>query len=292
MVCTACPVECGVDRARKPGACRATETIEVSQAQLHFWEEPPISGSRGSGTIFFSHCNLHCRFCQNYDISQLGFGRPVTPQRLGEIMLELRDKGAHNLNLVSPTHYTNQVVPVLEAVGPKLGIPVVWNSNGYEKAETLSRLQGLVQVFLPDIKYFSDDLAIACSSAPDYFRFASAAVLEMLRQVGPNRYDSQGLLEQGMIIRHLVLPGHGDDSKRILSWIRSTLGAAVHVSLMSQYYPTHRAAELPGLDRRLDPAEYEEIRQHYIGLEFEEGFAQELDSATRDYTPEFKGHGV
>jgi len=197
-----------VDRRVKLGVCRAPEQFEISLAQLHHWEEPPISGTRGSGTIFFSHCNLRCRFCQNYEISQHGDGHETTPERLLAIMLELEQQGAHNVNLVSPTHYTDQLLPVLKRARTKLRIPIVWNSNGYEKVETLARLEGLVQVYLPDLKYYSDELARACSSAPDYLRFASAAITEMNRQVGRNRYDENGIIEEGLIIRHLVLPGH------------------------------------------------------------------------------------
>jgi putative pyruvate formate lyase activating enzyme len=276
----------------KLGVCRATDRFEIALAQLHHWEEPPVSGTRGSGTIFFSHCNLHCRFCQNYDISQQGHGREVTPERLVAIMQELEQQGAHNINLVSPTHYSDQLLPVLERARAILRIPIVWNSNGYEKVETLARFEGLVQVYLPDLKYYSDELGRVCSSAPHYFRFASAAVTEMKRQVGGNRYDEHGLIEKGLIIRHLVLPGRADDSKRLLKWIYDDLGPRTSVSLMSQYYPVHRAAELPGMNRRLSPEEYDNVRHWLAKLGFDEGFAQDNSSASRDYTPDFDGRGV
>jgi len=305
VLCSACPFECGVDRSAKLGVCRASDQFEVSLAQLHLWEEPPISGTRGSGTIFFSHCNLRCRFCQNFEISQTGLGtrselpkrnsvmsRAVTPERLLAIMLELEQQGAHNVNLVSPTHYSDQLIPVLEAARKHLRIPVVWNSNGYEKTETLARLEGLVQVYLPDLKYHSDELARACSSAPDYFRHASTAITEMKRQVGRNRYDEHGIIEKGLIIRHLVLPGHAEDSKQLLTWIHDDLGPRTSVSLMAQYYPVHRAADLPGMNRRLTVEEYENVRRLFEELGFEEGFAQEPSSASREYTPDFNGKGV
>lgn len=292
MECHACPFECGVDRSRELGICRASDRFEISLAQLHHWEEPPISGTRGSGTIFFSHCNLRCRFCQNYNISQQGRGREVTPERLLAIMLELEQQGAHNVNLVSPTHYSDQLLPVLERARVKLEVPIVWNSNGYEKVETIVRFEGLVQVYLPDLKYHSDELARACSSAPDYFRHASAAITEMKRQVGRNRYDEQGIIEKGLVIRHLVLPGHVEDSKKILTWIHDDLGPRTSVSLMAQYYPVHRAAELPGMNRRLSTEEYEDVRRRFDELGFEEGFAQEPSSASRDYTPDFDGKGL
>jgi putative pyruvate formate lyase activating enzyme len=184
------------------------------------------------------------------------------------------------------------VLPVLERARAELRIPIVWNSNGYEKTATVARFEGLVQVYLPDLKYHSDELARACSSAPDYFRHASAAITEMKRQVGRNRYDECGIIEKGLIIRHLVLPGHADDSKKILAWIHDDLGPRTHVSLMAQYYPVHRAAELPGMNRRLSVEEYEEVRHYFESLGFAEGFAQELDSAKREYTPDFNGRGV
>jgi|UniRef100_A0A7V3UZN7 putative pyruvate formate lyase activating enzyme len=292
MLCNACPFECNVDRSVKPGRCRATDEIEVAQAQLHFWEEPPISGTRGSGTIFFSHCNLSCKFCQNYDISQIGFGKKVTPEKLLEIMFNLERQGAHNINLVSPTHYSLQLLPVLKKAKAKLKIPIVWNSNGYEKVETLRQLAGLVSIYLPDLKYFSDELARNFSSAPDYFKYATAAILEMKRQVGENIYDDEGIIQRGLIIRHLVLPGQVEDSRQVLNWIKTNLGADTPISLMAQYYPTYRAKELPGMNRRLRAAEYQEIKEHFLALGFEQGFLQELSSASPDYTPDFEGRGI
>jgi len=286
MLCTACPFECGVDRSVERGRCRAGDRIEISIAQLHHWEEPPISGSRGSGTIFFSHCNLRCRFCQNYEISQLGRGRERTDDELLEMMYRLQDQGAHNINLVSPTQYTDQLVPVLERA--ELHVPVVWNSNGYEKVDRVQRLEGLVQVFLPDLKYRSDELAERCSGAAEYFRQASAAIAEMMQQTGPNRYRSDGTILAGVIIRHLVLPGQADDSVRVLEWIARELGTDTQVSLMAQYYPCHRAKELEGMDRRLTAQEYGRVKERLLELGFEDGFTQDLSSAIREYTPDFQ----
>jgi putative pyruvate formate lyase activating enzyme len=287
MPCHACPVDCGIDRSVRPGACGATDVIRISNVQLHHWEEPPISGTRGSGTIFFSHCNLHCRFCQNSEISQLGGGRETTTEELLTAILQLRDQGAHNINLVSPTQYTEQLIPVLEQAVPELGIPVVWNSNAYEKVETLRKLEGLVRVWLPDLKYRSDELARDCSAAPGYFGHAAAAVTEMARQAGPNRYADDGTLQSGLIVRHLVLPGHTDDSKAILDWIARNLGIDTTISLMAQYYPAWHAKELDGMNRRLTPREYETVRDHLLELGFDAGFTQDLTSATEDYTPDF-----
>lgn len=292
MLCNACPFECNIDRSIQPGRCRATEEIEIAQAQLHFWEEPPISGTRGSGTIFFSHCNLHCRFCQNYEISQLGFGKKVGQDKLVEIMLNLEKQGAHNINLVSPTHYTLQLIPVLKTAREKLKIPILWNSNAYEKIETLRRLEGLVSIYLPDLKYYSDELSRRFSSAPNYFHYASAAILEMKRQTGENIYDKEGIIQRGLIIRHLVLPGQIEDSQKILTWLKDNLGPKTHISLMAQYYPVYQADRLPEINRRLYPSEYQEVKDFFLSLGFEQGFFQELSSASPDYTPDFEGQGV
>ncbi len=292
MVCNDCPFECNVDRSVKTGRCRATADIEVAQAQLHFWEEPPISGTRGSGTIFFTHCNLACKFCQNYDISQLGYGQKVTPRRLLEIMLNLEAQGAHNINLVTPTQYTRQLLPILKEAVTRLKIPILWNSNAYEKVSTLQELAGLVSIYLPDLKYFSDELARKCSAAPRYFHYASRAIIEMKRQVGENVYDREGILQKGLIIRHLVLPGQVEDSKRILAWIKENLGTDTQISLMAQYYPAYRAKELAGMDRRLRPSEYQEVYEFFLALGFKNGFCQEISSAKADYTPDFEGRGL
>jgi putative pyruvate formate lyase activating enzyme len=275
-----------VDRSIERGKCRAGDRIEVSIAQLHHWEEPPISGSQGSGTVFFSHCNLRCRFCQNYEISQLGRGREETDERLLGMMYRLQDQGAHNINLVSPTQYTDQLVPILERA--ELHVPVVWNSNGYEKVDRVQRLEGLVQVFLPDLKYHSDELAKRCSGAAAYFLHASAAVAQMKQQTGPNRYRDDGTILAGVIIRHLVLPGQVEDSVKVLDWIAQELGTDTRVSLMAQYYPCHRAAELDGMNRRLSAQEYRQVRERFLELGFEEGYTQDLSSARKEYTPDFE----
>jgi len=290
--CTVCPFECGIDRSRRLGVCRASDRIEISIAQFHLGEEPPISGTHGSGAIFFAHCNLRCRFCQNYEISQLGHGHPVSNERLIEITLELQKRGAHNINLVSPTHYSEQLIPILRKVRPKLRIPVVWNSNAYEKVETIRRLEGMVQIYLPDLKYHSDQLAKDCSSAPNYFYYATKAITEMVRQVGQNQYNPDRTLKSGIIIRHLVLPGHTSDSKRILDWLAEKLGTDIQISLMAQYYPVYRAAELPGMNRRLFRNEYEDVKQYFLKLGFKQGFIQDLSSASSNYTPNFDQPGI
>ena len=260
---------------------------------MHFYEEPCISGAKGSGTIFFSHCNLSCRFCQNYEISQQHKGKVISPARLIEIMLALQSQGAHNINFVSPTPYTNLLSGVLVEVKQQnqLLIPIVWNSNGYESVNSLELLWGLVDVFMPDLKYWSDERAREFSGAENYFRHASNAILEMRRQVPKDEFED-GLLTKGLIVRHLVLPGQIEDSKMILRWLKDNVGAKTIVSLMSQYYPAFRAGEHPVLKRRVTAEEYREAYDYFLELGFEEGFVQELSSAEAHYTPEFKLDGI
>lgn len=293
LVCNICPHQCGVDRNQKLGVCQAPNQLKVAQAQLHFHEEPCISGTTGSGTIFFSHCNLRCRFCQNYRISQEHFGKVVSPARFIEIMLQLQAQGAQNINLVSPTPYSDYLVGPLETAKAKgqLKIPIVWNSNGYEKVDTLSRLSGLVDVYLPDLKYFSGEIGRSFSGVEDYFEFAHMAILEMRRRVPRDEFEN-GLLVRGLIVRHLVLPGQAEDTKMVLRWLKDNLGAKTIVSLMSQYYPAFRAGEHLLLRRRVTAEEYREAYDCFLELGFEEGFVQELSSADARYTPDFQLEGV
>ncbi|CAA7599683.1 Aldolase-type TIM barrel [Acididesulfobacillus acetoxydans] len=292
--CRACPRECGKDRTRgEKGVCGAAARAKVARASLHAWEEPCVSGSRGSGTVFFSHCNLSCVFCQNYEISQEGFGREVTVGELAEIFLNLQAQGAHNINLVSPMHYPEPVREALIRAGDRgLRVPVIYNTNAYEKAETLRRLEGLVDVYLPDLKYFSDEYARRYSRAEGYFAWASQAILEMLRQVGAPRFDEDGLIERGLLVRHLVLPGLLADSKAVLRWIAEKLPRDVYVSLMGQYTPVYQASRCPELARPLTEEEYDEAIDFFFSLGLENGFAQELDSGDPAYIPEFDLSGV
>ena len=215
--CNLCPRMCGIDRTSQTGFCQSDNTIKVARAALHFWEEPCISGSRGSGTIFFSGCTLRCCYCQNYRISSQGFGKEISIKRLAEICLELQDQGAHNLNLVTATQYLDQVLPALDLVKDQLHIPVVYNSGGYERVEVIRALKGYVDIFLPDLKYFSHDLARKYSWAADYFAVASAAIKDMIDQTGRLVLDEEGMLQKGVVIRHMVLPGARKDSVAILS---------------------------------------------------------------------------
>jgi len=292
MICNLCPHECGVDRSVTPGRCGAPDRLKAALALPFFFEEPPISGMRGSGAVFFSHCNLSCAFCQNHEISAGGFGKEITDDELTAILFRLTEKGVHTINLVSPNPYTGLIAGVLREVRKRPVPPVVWNSNGYEKPETLAMLEGLVDVYLPDLKYVSEAAARRCSGAPDYPAAAAAAIGEMKRQVGDLVLDEDGVAVRGTMIRHLVLPGMVDESKRVLLWIAEHLGAQTHISLMSQYYPAHRARLIAGLDRPVSNAEYDEVCRYAVVLGFENGWFQEEGSPDPEFTPRFDLRGV
>lgn len=254
---------------------------------LHQWEEPPISGSRGSGVVFFGGCNLRCVYCQNHKISRKPSGRAVAPPQLAALFLELAAAGAHNINLVSAMHFVPQVAEAIALARTQgLKLPVVYNTNAYEKPETLRLLEGLVDIYLPDLKYFDDTYAVAYSGAPDYFEKAAAAILEMWRQVGGALFNSEGLLRRGLMIRHLVLPGLRQDSMRILDWIADRLPDA-HVSLMAQYFPAAKAAQVPALNRRVTTFEYHSVVDHFWEIGLKNGFSQRRDAAVEDFVPNF-----
>ena len=289
--CRLCPRNCGVDRtAGQTGFCGCGAEARLARASLHFWEEPCVSGTAGSGTVFFSDCNMRCVFCQNHDISQGGSGRTVGTRDLAAVIESLGAKGPHNINLVSPTQYTPQIMAALERTTSTP--PVVWNSNAYENAGVLRLLEGIVDVYLPDLKYCDDDLAIRYSSAPGYFAAATASILEMVRQVGPVVLDERGIARKGLIVRHLVLPGHVDDSRRVLEWIAGNMPRGVYVSLMSQYIPAHNASGYAGINRRLTQREYDEIVDRMISLGLEDGYCQDLSSASPGFTPPFDLEGL
>jgi len=258
--CETCPWRCGVDRRHEAsGECGAGWVPEVSSANLHNGEEPVLSGTRGSGTIFFTHCPLACRFCQNFPISQLGYGVRTTIAELADHMLRLEQRGAHNVNLVTPSHYAPQILAAAMVARRRgLAIPFVWNSNGFERVETLRLMEGVVDVYLPDLKYGDDGAAEKCSGAKDYWSVATAAIREMSRQVGSLRLDESGIAVRGLIIRHLVLPGGLAGTARVLDWIASSLPLGTKLSLMGQYFPAGGTTLDPPLDRKLDPAEYAE----------------------------------
>ena len=290
MICNLCPRQCGALRTQTEGhgLCRMPEAPVVARAALHQWEEPPISGTRGSGTVFFSGCSLGCVFCQNEKISRQDFGKPITVERLREIFFELIGQVAHNINLVNPTHYAHVA---LQALADPLPVPVVWNSGGYDRVETLRALEGKVQIYLPDLKYTRADTAARYSGAADYPETAKRAILEMVRQTGPCRMED-GLLKRGVVIRHLLLPGRLAEAKEVMDWVAQRFEPGqVLFSLMSQYLPLGRAAEFPEIDRRVRPSEARAAQAYMAALGLE-GFAQEAESAQTEYIPPFDLTGV
>lgn len=295
MKCELCPRMCGVDRAEKRGFCGMSEKITAAKAMLHFWEEPCVSGERGSGAVFFSGCVMKCVFCQNYDISSENLGREISEGRLAEIFLELQGKGAQNINLVNPTHFVPQIFRALETAKARgLSLPIVYNSGGYERVETLRMLDGAVDVYLPDVKYFSDDLARRLSAAPNYFDTAMRAVAEMIRQTGRPTFDGNGAIRKGVIVRHLVLPWQYRDSVEIIKRVGERFGGDILFSLMSQYTPFGRVKtdpELAKMNRRVTSFEYQKALEavYDAGLK---GFMQEKSSAKEEYTPQFDLEGL
>lgn len=291
MSCTLCPRRCGVDREEAFGFCGVGSSLKAARAGLHFWEEPCISGFGGSGAVFFSGCNLGCIFCQNREISRGAKGKEITVNRLREIFDELIRQGADNINLVTPTHFADRIIEALSA--EKLPVPVVWNTGGYEDTDTLKRLEGLIDIYLPDYKYAKSDLAGRFSKAPDYPVRAWDAIEEMYRQVGKYCTDEDGMLTRGMIIRHLVLPGHIDNTLDVIDRITGRFAEdEVLISLMSQYTPPKTPLPFPELNRRLTEEEYNEAVDYLYLCGIENGFVQELSSAKEEYTPDFDLTGI
>ena len=288
--CTLCPRRCGVDRTRgQLGFCKMPGQVHAARAGVHYWEEPVISGSFGSGAVFFSGCTLKCAFCQNYDISQENFGKPLTSAELRAAFERLIDEGVQNINLVTPTHFLPDILPALE---PKLPVPVVYNCGGYESVETLRQLEGKIDVYFPDFKYSDNALAKKLSSAPDYFETASAAILEMYRQVGKPVIEGDEM-KRGVLVRHLVLPGCVDNSLGVLDWVAEHFRSGdILFSLMSQYVPMGRAAEMPPFDRRITELEYDSVLSYMMLLGIEDGYTQDFSSAERGYTPSFNLTGL
>ncbi len=290
--CTLCPRKCHADRRRGEGFCGGGYLPKAAKAYLHMWEEPCISGTNGSGTVFFSGCSLRCCYCQNYPLSWENFGAQITTERLGEIFLELERQGAHNINLVSAAHYVPQIINALDICGKRLHIPVVYNSGGYENTETIEMLDGYVNIFLPDIKYYDNALSEKYSSAPNYFSAASKAVGKMIEIAGKPQFDENGIMQSGVIIRHMALPSHRRDSEEILRRIQDMYPpGSFLLSLMSQYTPMHKSGEHKEISRRISTYEYEKITDLAVKLGFE-GFMQERSSAKEEYTPDFDLSGI
>lgn len=291
--CRLCPRQCGINRYENTGYCGTGTEILGAKACLHQWEEPCISYRNGAGTVFFSGCSLHCCFCQNSVISNEIKGKSITVRQLGDVFLRLQEQGADSIELVTPTHFLPQIISALDMVKHRLGIPVIWNSGGYELPETIGLLDGYIDVYLPDIKYFSSDISAKYSNAPDYFEYASAAVLRMIKQAGKLVYNSQGGLVRGTVIRHLVLPSHRHDSMKILDWIAENITPETALlSLMSQYTPFDGIPEnCPELRRRITKMEYNSVVRYAQDLGLD-GFIQEKSSASAEYVPEFDFSGL
>ena len=292
-LCELCPRRCGADRREKAGFCGCGREVKVARAALHFWEEPCISGSRGSGTVFFSGCPLGCVYCQNFEISRGHIGKAIPVERLAEIFLELQKQGAHNINLVTATPYVPQIISALKLARPALKIPVVYNSSGYERVETLRVLKGFVDVYLPDLKHMSSELARRYSGAADYFEVATRALHEMIEQTDGIEYDSEGLMTRGVIVRHLVLPGARRDSIDILNWVSANLPRGKYLlSLMSQYTPIQGLGAFPEINCRVTSFEYDAVVSEAVRLGLDNGFMQQRGSADTAYIPPFDLTGV
>lgn len=293
MGCTLCPRKCNIDRVAHKGVCGAADTLKVARAALHFWEEPCISADEGSGTVFFSGCPLHCVYCQNSAISNGRAGKEISVARLAEIFLELQEKGANNINLVTPTHFVPEIIEALKLAKEKgLRLPVVYNCGGYESVESLRLLEGLVDIYLPDMKYHSRFLSKKYSNAPDYFETATRALGEMVRQTGGALFDERGIMLRGVIVRHLVLPTHADDSKRVLEYLYKTYGDKIYISIMNQFTPNEGCKSYPELIRTVTAKEYDEVVGFAERLGINRGFTQESGTASESFIPPFDCEGV
>ncbi len=290
MICNMCPRKCSADRKNSVGFCGVPQDFVIARAALHHWEEPCISGKNGSGTVFFSGCNLRCTYCQNYPISHGCFGTRISDKRLTEIFDSLIEQGAENINLVNPTHYALQLARVLKDY--KSPVPVVYNSSGYESVETLKRLEGVIDIYLPDLKYITADRAQKYSAAADYFEKASAAIAEMRRQVPEDVFSPDGKLLKGLLIRHLILPMNTNRSIEIFSWIKKTLGERTLVSLMAQYTPCGEIDAFPELQRRITEREYNKVLSFLEEEGFENAFVQQRTAADSGFIPDFDLTGV
>ena len=284
--CTICPHNCKINRTKNPGRCKSTDKIKIALYSIHNFEEPCISGEKGSGTIFFSNCNMNCVFCQNYEISQLGRGKEITIEELANVMIKQQERNVQNINLVTPTSYALHIVEAIKIARKKgLEIPIVYNTNGYESVETLKLLEGYVDIYLPDLKYYYDDLAKKYSKVDNYFEIATKAIQEMYRQVGTPVLDENGVMKKGLMIRHLILPNEVQNSKKVLKWIKENIDSNVYVSIMAQYFPTYKAKEIPEIARKITKEEYEKVENYLYELDLENGYIQELGENEEEYVP-------
>ncbi len=290
--CEICPHRCGINRKEgKIGRCKASDKIKIALYWVHNFEEPCISGTKGSGTVFFSNCNLNCIFCQNYEISQKGRGKEITIEELADIFLKQQEKGVENINLVTPTSYVVQIIEAIKIARKNgLKLPIVYNTNGYENVDTIKMLDGYVDVYLPDLKYVDDELGEKCSKVKNYFEIATKAILEMQKQVGKTQINENGIMEKGIIVRHLVLPGHVENSKKVLRWLKENLNEENYVSIMAQYFPTYlvkEKEEYRDLNRKLTKEEWRNIENFIDELDFKNGYIQELGEHEEEYVPKW-----
>lgn len=295
--CTLCPRNCFVNRKLgEKGICGQSNTLKVARAALHFWEEPCISGEKGSGAVFFSGCALHCVFCQNQEIANGSVGKEISKERLSEIFLELQEKGANNINLVTPGHFVPQIVPAIErARNQGLNLPIVYNTSSYENVDSIRKLEGIVDIYLPDFKYMSSSLSKKYSHAPDYSEVAKKVVAEMVRQTGAASFyekEGQELMQRGVIVRHLILPGCMEDSKNIIRYLHDAYGDTIYLSIMNQFTPLKNVEKYPELNRKLTEDEYDEVVDFAIDLGVENGFIQEGETAEESFIPDFNCEGV
>lgn len=293
MKCSLCPRNCLCDRDNQTGYCGQTNAVRVARAALHFWEEPCISGEEGSGTVFFSGCSLRCIFCQNYEIASGDTGKEITVDRLSDIFIELQDKKANNINLVTGDHFVPQIAYAVGKAREKgLKIPVVYNTGGYIKTETLKLLKGIADIYLPDFKYFKSDTALNFSNASDYVETVKKAIEEMLSQTGNPVYDSRGIMKKGVIVRNMIIPGHTDESKEIIKYLYSEYGDRIVLSIMNQYTPMKRFERFPELNRKVSESEYDDVLNYAISIGVSEAYIQEGDTADESFIPKFDMEGV
>lgn len=287
--CELCPHNCKVNRLNgEIGRCKCKDKVKIALASVHYYEEPCISGENGSGTIFFSGCNLNCKFCQNYEISQLGKGIEITIEELSDIFIKQQNKGVNNINLVTPTMYVYQIIEAIKIARKKgLDIPIIYNSNGYENIETIKKLNGYIDVYLPDLKYYDDEIAYKYSGINNYFENAKSAILEMQKQVGVPKLNENGIIQKGLIIRHLVLPNNIENSEKILRWIKSNINEEVYISIMAQYFPSYKAKQMNDINRKLSEEEYAKIEDLVYELDIKNGYMQELGEHEEEYVPDF-----
>ena len=288
--CKICPHKCNINRNKgKIGRCKATNKIKVALYSVHNFEEPCISGEKGSGTVFFSNCNLNCIYCQNYEISQQGRGKEISIEELSDIFIKQQKRNVENINLVTPTSYVPQIIEAIKIARKKgLNIPIVYNTNGYENIETIKMLDGYVDIYLPDLKYYYNDIAKKYSKIDNYFEIATKAIKEMEKQIGKTVIDENGIMKKGIIIRHLVLPNNIENSKKILKWIRENMNNDTYISVMAQYFPTYKAKEDLELNRKLTKQEWREIEEYIEKLGIENGFIQELGEHEEEYVPKWE----